>query len=182
MKRANPRIVLLLALPILLACGLTNTVGNAVTGGDQYKPAAELWSDVPKIDGLTPGQMEDLPLPVKLLMRTIIGNMGKLNPAGTDQTTGSIDWISFNSSGTPEDIKNFYTPERMSAAGWDQTDNSTCLSGSEQGMPQVGAFCVFGKEQNGLQTMLAIFATQDESTKQTSAFFLRLETAATPTP
>jgi hypothetical protein len=134
------------------------------------------------MDGLTPSQLEDLPLPIKLLMRTVIGNMGKLNPAGTDQTTGNVDWISFNSTGTPDDIKNFYTMDRMTGAGWDQTQSDSCLSGSDQGMPQVGAFCVFGKEQNGLQTMLAIFATQDETTKQTSAFFLRLEVAATPAP
>jgi hypothetical protein len=163
----------------MLACGAL----NSLVGGDSgYKPASELWSDVPRMDGLTPSELEDLPLPIKLLMRTLLGNLGRLNAEGEDQTTGSIDWISFNSTGTPEDFKNFYTPERMAADGWEQTDDSTCLSGSDQGMPQVGAFCVFGKQENGLQTFLAVFATQDETTKQTSAFFLRLETAATPTP
>ena len=179
MKRIGCSTILALALPVLLACGALNTV----VGGDAtYKPASELWSDVPRMDGLTPSELEDLPLPVKLLMRTLLGNLGSLNAEGEDKTTGNIDWISFNSSGTPEDIKNFYTPELMAAQGWEQSDSSTCLSGSEQGIPQVGAFCVFGKEQNGLQTMLAIFATRDETTKQTSAFFLRLEIAATPTP
>ena len=182
MKRVGVGVIVFLALPVMLACGALNSVTDNVTGGDSYKPAAQLWSDVPRMDGLTASELEDLPLPIKLLMRTVIGNLGRLNPEGEDQTTGSIDWISFNSTGTTEDIRNFYTPELMAANGWDQTESSSCLTGSEQGIPQVGAFCVFGKEQNGIQSMLAIFATQDESTQQTSVFFLRLETAATPMP
>ena len=46
-------------------------------------------------------------------------------------------------------------------------------------MPQGGVFCAFGKEQNGKETLLAIIGTQDDTTKQTSVFFLRLEQAAT---
>jgi hypothetical protein len=181
-KRTHFGVVLLLVLPLVLACGILNTAVNSVAGGSSYKPAAELWSDVPKMDGLTPSQMEDLPLPVKLLMRTILGNMGRLNSAGEDQSTGNIDWVSFDSTGTPDDIQNFYTADRMTAAGWDPSDNAPCFSGSEQGSPDVGAFCVFSKNANGLQTYLAIIATQDQSTQKTSAFFLRLEEAATPTP
>ena len=181
MKRIQFRAILLLAVPVMLACGGIN-LNSVVSGDSSYKPAAELWSDVPRMDGLTPSQLEDVPLPIKLLMRTVLGNLGRLNPQGTDQSTGNIDWISFDSAGTPDDIKNFYTPERMTASGWEPSDTSTCLSGSEQGAPQVGVFCVFAKEQNGVQSSLAIIATQDDTTKKTSAFFLRLDAAATPTP
>ncbi len=185
MKRtpfATILIVIVVLLSMTLACGALN-LNNLVGGGDNYKSAAELWSDVPRMDGLTPSELEDLPLPVKLLMRTVLGNLGRLNPQGEDQTTGNIDWIAFNSTGTPDDVKNFYTPDLMAANGWERSEQSTCVNGSDQGVSQVGVFCVFGKNQNALETYLAIIASQDENTKQTSVFFLRLERAATtPTP
>jgi hypothetical protein len=115
-------------------------------------------------------------------MRTIIGNLGKLNKPGEDQTTGTIDWIAFESSGTADDVKNFYTPEIMAANGWDPSDTSTCVSGADQGVPQVGEFCVFAKTQTAQQSMLAIIVSQDETTKKENVFFLRLDQIATPTP
>ena len=158
-----------------LACGLVDTALNAAMGGDSnMKTVAQLWSDVPKMDGLTPSQM-DMPLPIKLAARTIIGNLGRLNKEGEDKTTGNIDWIVFTSSKTSTDVMNFYTAARMKASGWETGDASPCVSGSETGIPQVGAFCVFQKTQNGKQAQLAILAAPDEQTKQTHIFFLRLE-------
>ncbi len=182
MRRIGVLSVVILALPAMLACGLINTVTNTVTGGSNYRQAASMWSDVPQMDGLTPNQVADLPAGVKLIMRVVLGNLGRLNSAGQDQSTGNIDWLAFNSTGTPTDVMNYYTADRMTAAGWDQADSAGCEnsgSGSDQG----SVFCVFGKQANGLQTYVAIIATQDATTKQTSVFFLRLEgAAATPTP
>jgi hypothetical protein len=110
-----------------------------------------------------------------LAVRTIIGNLGRLNKEGEDKTTGNIDWIVFTSSKTPTDVMNFYTAERMKASGWETGDASPCVSGSETGIPQVGAFCVFQKIQNGKQAQLVILAAPDERTEQTHFFFLRLE-------
>jgi hypothetical protein len=159
-----------------LACRPVDTALKAATGGDSnMKTVAQLWSDVPKMDDLTPSQV-DMPLPIKLAARTIIGNLGRLNKEGEDKTTGNIDWIVFTSSKTPTDVMNFYTAARMNASGWETGDVSPCVSGSETGIPQVGAFCVFQKIQNGKQALLAILAAPDEQTKQTHIFFLRLET------
>jgi hypothetical protein len=178
MKRIAFTTLLIVLASIILACGALDTL----TGGDSnMKTVAELWSDVPRMDGLTPSPLEDIPFPIKLLMRTVIGNLGRLNPEGEDQTTGNIDWIAFTSAGTPDDVKNFYTPERMAASGWEQSENSTCLSGNEQGF--AGVFCVFAKHQNGVETQLVIITGQDEkNTAQTNIFFLRLEIPATPVP
>jgi hypothetical protein len=180
-KRFAVTALLILALSLSLACGL---ISNLVGGGSNYTATNQLWSDVPAMPGFTASQVSDIPLPIKLLLRTIIGNMGRLNPQGQDQSTGNIDWIAFNSSGTPTDVQNFYTPDRMTAAGWDPSDSSTCLSGSAQGTStsQVGDMCVFSKTQSSSQTYLAIIATQDQSTNQTTVFFLRLEQVVTPTP
>ena len=165
-----------------LACGLIDTALNAATGGDSnMKTVAQLWSDVPRMDGLTPSQM-DMPLPIKLAVRTIIGNLERLNKEGEDKTTGNIDWIVFTSRQTPTDVMNFYTAARMKASGWETGDTSPCVSGSETGIPQMGALCVFQKTDNGQQTQLAVIAAQDENTGQTNVFFLRLEEASTPVP
>lgn len=180
MKRTIFAAILAVSLSTALACGALN-LGNLAGAGGQYTTAAQLWSDIPPMNGLTPSQLSEIPLPLKLVLRTILGNLGRLNPQGQDQTTGNIDWIAFNSSGTPDDVTNFYTPDRMAASGWDKSDQSTCLNGSDQGNPQVGVICVFTKTQGAQQTSLAIIASEDANTKQTTVFFLRLEQAITPT-
>jgi hypothetical protein len=179
MKRIGFPMLAILLVPAMLACGLTNTITNTVTGGDTFKPATQLWSDVPPMTGLTPSEMEDVPLPIKLLMRTILGNLGRLNPEGTDQSTGNIDWISYDLNGTPTDVSNFYTTELMSANGWEADSTTACASGAATGATGSGAFCGFKKTENGTEKILGIIATQEDASKPTSVFFLRLETAAT---
>jgi hypothetical protein len=107
---------------------------------------------------------------------------GRLNPSGQNQTTGDIGWIVFTSTKTADDVKNFYTSDRMMADVWQATNKSPCLSGRESGVAQVGDLCVFQKQQGSHQIQLAIIALQDDQTKQTNLFFLRLEAAATPSP
>ena len=179
MKRNGLPVLAILLIPAILACGLTNTVTDAVTGGDTFKPAAQLWSDVPPMPGLTPSELEDVPLPVKLLMRTVLANLGQ-DP--TDQTQRGIDWISFDYAGAPADVSNFYTAELMTANGWETDSTSSCGSGSATGVAASGTFCAFQKTEGGMQKMLAIIATQEDTSKPTGVFFLRLEGTATPTP
>ncbi|HUI88559.1 MAG TPA: hypothetical protein VLX61_07510 [Anaerolineales bacterium] len=173
--------LLILFLSASLACGLlNNAVNQAVGSGSNYQTVSSLWSDVPPMDGLQPSQM-DLPLPVKLLMRTILGNLGRLNPQGQDQTTGNIDWIVFTTTKSPTDVENFYTNARMVASGWDDAgQDSTCVSSNDASSAQVGAFCAFQKQKDN--TQLAIIITQDASTKQTDVFFLRLQESPTAVP
>ena len=179
MKRIGIPLFAILLVPAILACGLTNTITDTVTGGQSFKPATQLWSDVPPMPGVTSSAMEDLPLPVKLLMRTILGNLGRLNPQGTDQSTGNIDWISYDLNGTPADVGNFYTADLMSANGWQADSTSACASATATGASGSGVFCSFTKTENGTQKILGIIATQEDTSKPTSVFFLRLETAAT---
>jgi hypothetical protein len=175
----------LLSLFILtsLACGLLDTAVNKATGGDNMQTVASLWSDVPKMEGLEPSQL-GMPPYIKLIMQTIIGNMGRLNPQGQDQTTGMIDWIAFTTDKTPTDIQNFYTTDLMATNGWEAGEKSptACMSGSDQGSAQIGVICMFVKTQNGKSAQLAILTAQDEQTKKNNVFFLRLEESATPVP
>jgi hypothetical protein len=71
----------------------------------------------------------------------------------------------------------------MTANGWEASDKSTCLSGQDQGVPQVGQVCFYIKHSSGKQIGLIILATQDDKTKPTNVFFVRIETVdTTPTP
>jgi hypothetical protein len=160
-----------------VACG---AVLDKVTGGSSNtKPVTQLWSDVPRMDGLTPSQI-DMPVFVKLIMRTVLGNLGRISPE--DSTTGNIDWIVFTTAKTPADIQNYYSGALMTGAGWEKGNTSQCFSGSEQGVAQIGVICAFQKNQGGNNIALAIIAVPDDKTKLTNIFFLRLEVAATPVP
>ncbi len=172
MKRMLWRVSLVALVSASLACSLINSVTG---GGDaNLTSASDLWSDVPRMDGLTPSQM-DMPLYAKVLMRTM---MKQILGGGTD----SGDWIVFTTDQTPEDITAFYTNERMAENGWEPSDNSTCLNGSAQGLAQVGAFCVFQKQNDTKYTGLMIIAAQDEKAKQTNVIFIRVQVVQTPTP
>ncbi|MBI4671364.1 MAG: hypothetical protein HY741_06805 [Chloroflexi bacterium] len=168
-----------LALPLWLAlaflaisCGAVNTL----TGGDNFKAVGALWSDVPAMDGLGKPIEAELPSSIKLFMRTGVNLMMK----GLGEDAPEWDWLMFNTTKTPDDIKNFYTTSRMAAAPYNwASDASGCVSG-QQAIAQGGVFCVFNKEQGDKQIGLLIITVQDEKSKETSVFFLRGESAATP--
>ncbi|HSB02168.1 MAG TPA: hypothetical protein VLE49_16075 [Anaerolineales bacterium] len=160
-----------------LACGLLNSVANKTVGGDKDMTAvSSLWSDVPPMDGMTTTQQIDMPIWLKALTRPVMDNMMKGLNDGAD--AGHWDWTAFSLGGkTPADVQAFYTPERMSASGWQQAE-SACIPMSEQGV-----LCSFTREESGKTTGLIIVAATDEQKKETSVFFLRAEgVAGTPAP
>lgn len=165
-----------------LACGPLDSVMETVArDGANFTTVSELWSDVPRMDGLTASEV-DMPASVKVIARTIIGNLGLLNPEGEDRTTGKVDWIVFETGKSGDDVKAYYTPERMAENGWAGAGQSPCLQGSDFGVAEVGALCVFEKGQGGVKTQLAIIVARDEQAQKNYVFFLRLETVATPAP
>jgi hypothetical protein len=176
----NRILVASLLITVAITSAACSAVLNQVIGGSSNtKPVTELWNDVPRMDGMAPSQV-DLPPFVKLIMQTVIGNLGRFNPQ--DTTTGNIDWIAFTTSKTPTDVQTYYSGTTMSGAGWETGKDNQCLSGSQQGFAQVGVICGFTKYQGGKQIALGIIAVPDDQTKQTNVFFLRLEVAATPVP
>jgi hypothetical protein len=152
---------------------------KTLTGSDQnLKKVGDLWSDVPRMDGLAPSEAE-MPIYVKLLMRTALNNLGRLNNDNEDRTRSTGDWAVFTTAKLPEDVRNFYTNDRMTSFGtWEASKNSTCLNGSEYHFSGVG--CVFKKNSNNRGIGLLIVAAQDEQKKQTTVFFVRVETDETP--
>lgn len=151
---------------------------NTLTGDQNLKKVGDLWSDVPRMDGLASSEAE-MPIYVKLLMRTALNNLYRLNKENEDRSKSSGDWAVFTTAKVPDDVKNFYTNERMTSFGnWEASKNSTCLNGKEQGFS--GVACVFNKEVNNRGIGLLIVAAQDEQKKQTTIFFVRVETDETP--
>ena len=164
-----------LALSIL-ACALIPTIPSLPGVGAQPTSLAGLWPDVPAMDGLTLSTDIQAPAFVHVLLTLITKQI-----LGEGQDSG--DWVDFTTPKTPDDVRAFYTPQLMTASGWDASDKSTCVAGSDQGVPQVGAVCFFIKHSNGKQIGLIILATQEDTTKPTNVFFVRVETVdLTPTP
>jgi len=175
MNRIPLSALIVLLLFVGLSCRLIDRLSG---GGPDLSRSTELWSDVPRMDGLEPSEME-MPFAIKLMMRTVLNNLWRLNKENEDKTPVSGDWIVFTTAKAPADVQGFYTNDRMTSFGsWEASGKSTCLDGKESGID--GALCAFEKIANGKEIMLAVIAVKDDSSKQTNVFFLRLEQDAKP--
>jgi hypothetical protein len=174
MKKITSSLGVLVLMLAVMSCGLINRFTPV---GEGMKRTSELWPDVPKMDTLAPSDME-MPLMIKVVVRTALNNLWRLNKEGEDKTPATGDWIVFTSTGTPSDVETFYTNSRMASVGnWEASKKSTCMDGKDNGFN--GVLCVFEKIVDKTQTGLAIIAVQDDKTKQTNVFFLRVESPAT---
>ncbi len=163
------RYVLLLSAALLVAslgCGVLDSVVNqAVSGGKPAGTVTDLWPDVPKMDGMNKVNI-DLPIAAQLAVKAM--------------TQGNFDFIAYSTSQTPQDVVNFYTPDRMKAAGWDSQSTGGC-SASSGTTSAGGGICVFERTAAGNNNALMIVIAQDASTKQTQLFFVRVTDIGTPT-
>jgi hypothetical protein len=161
--------ILLGALLFTMGCGMVNALLNqAVPSGSV---AADLWPDVPRMDGLTKTNIE-MPLAIRLLMQTAV--KGAMASAG--DSSASMQFIAFTTPQTADGLAGFYTLERMQQAGWTVKDMPGCTTetGGTPGSAGVGALCLFARQDGDKGTFLAVIATQDDKTKQTDVFYARL--------
>ncbi len=172
MNKLNGLVALVLLCLAVISC---RTIAERVSGTDKMEKANDLWSDVPKMDGTQASDLE-LPWAVKLLMKTALNNLWRLNKEGEDKTPAEGDWIAFTLQGTPSDVENFYTKDRMSSFGnWESNkDDQSCVGGKTDGSEN-GVMCVFKKTESGRDKLLAIWAGADDKKKQTTLFYLRIE-------
>ena len=171
MQRGTARglLVVLMVSLAALACALP-----AGLGGGGLKQTAELWGDVPRMEGLQASD-KDLPLFIKTIVRTSVAGL-------LSGGSGEGDWILFTTDQSIDDLEAYYTNERMAEAGWEASDSSTCATGSAQGVAEVGLLCVFQKQEASTYTGLMLLAIEDESTQQVNVIFVRIEGEQTPTP
>lgn len=164
MKKALVAAVILSALVLLAGCGLAPNI----LGGGKSGTVTELWSDVPPMPGANKANLE-LPVELNLVINGLI--KAAAADSSSDSKLEAFDFIGFTTTQTPQQVTDFYTVDRMKAAGWTEGDSGGC-SGS--GPVPTGSFCAFGRRDAANKlTVLLIIPVQDDTTKQTSIFYVR---------
>jgi hypothetical protein len=162
-----------------LGCGITDTILNNAVGGSKGSSVANLWSDVPPLEG---GQKLTLDLPVT--MQLAIQGLMKASASTNEVQLDKFDWIAYSTPQTPDQVTAYYSIDRMTAAGWNLKDQPGCNAGSDtSGL--AGGFCIFGKGKgttNDKGAILFIIIAQDDKTKPTQVYYVRLEGLVNKTP
>ena len=148
----------LLALVLLLGVGLSCKLSERLMGDKHAGTVSALWPDVPPFAGPTKTDVE-IPLGARLLIRTMF--QGKLN------------FISFRTDKTAQEVKDFYSEARMKAAGWN-ADKKGC-NGDTEDSKNHGAVCLYEKKEGGKDEGLAIIVAQDEKLPDTNIFYARID-------
>ena len=162
MKAANP----ILALVIVLAVGISCRLAERLTGDPRAGTVSSLWPDVPPLAGATKADLE-IPLGARLAIRAMM--------------QGKINFIAFTTDQSAQDVKAFYSNDRMKAAGWTPSDKG-CIGDTEDNESH-GAVCLFKRTDGTKEEGLAIVLAQDEKTKKTEIFYARIDlTHLTPSP
>ena len=155
--------LLMFAFTMLMTSGCS--IASALMGGQCSGTVDDLWSDVPRLDNMTKTNLE-LPLSTRLIIKTAVKAIG-----GNDN--GQFDFIAYTTNKTPKEVMDFYTTQRMTDAGWNAGNLPGC-TGDTTGSSTQGSLCIFGKQQDKQGSLLAIVVAQDDSTKQTQLFYVRL--------
>src|ERR1700752_1155304 len=93
----------ILALVLILGVALSCKLGERLAGDKNAGTVSTLWADVPPFQGPTKADLE-IPLGARLFIRGMMH--GKLN------------FISFKTNKTAQEVKDFYSNDRMKTAGW----------------------------------------------------------------
>src|ERR1051325_104180 len=143
----------ILALALLLAVALSCNLAERL-GDDQSVMVTNLWSDMPPFPEATKTDVK-LPLPIRILF----GKMMK----------GKVSFITFRTDKSPQEVKDFYSGNSMTEAGWAR-DNESCFRATKD--IQTGSLCSFTKrtpKEEGLGIMV-----QPESSGAT-IFYTRVD-------
>src|ERR1041385_3167845 len=97
----------ILALALVLGVGLSCKLAERLGGDKNAGTVSTLWPDVPPFEGATKADLE-IPLGARLIIRAM--------------SQGAVNFISFRTSKTAQEVKDFYTNDRMKPAGWDPHD------------------------------------------------------------
>ena len=154
MKTSASLLALVLVLGVAISCKLAERLGGDKNAGT----VSELWPDVPPFQGATKAEVE-IPLGVRLLIR------------GMSQ--GKVNFISFRTDKPAQEVKDFYSNDRMKAAGWLANDKG-CVGDTED-TKNHGAMCLFSRKDKGKEEALAIIVAQDEKLPETNIFYARID-------
>ena len=155
MRTSASLLALVLVFGVAISCKLAERLGGDKNSGT----VSELWPDVPPFQGATKAEVE-IPLGVRLLIR------------GMSQ--GKVNFISFRTDKPAQEVKDFYSNDRMKAAGWAANDKG--CTGDMEDKKNHGALCLFSRKDGGKEEGLAIVVAQDEKLPETNIFYARIDT------
>ncbi len=149
----------ILALALILSVALSCKLGERLAGDKNAGTVSTLWSDVPPFEGATKADLE-IPLGARLFIRGMM--------------QGKVNFISFKTNKTAQEVKDFYTKERMKAAGWN-ADERGCVGDTEDEQNNHGVVCLYQRKDGGKDEGLAIIVAQDEKLPETNIFYARID-------
>ena len=149
----------LLALALIFGVAVSCRLSERLAGDKNAGTVSQLWPDVPPLEGATKADLE-IPLGVRLMIRTM--------------AQGKVNFISFRTSKTAQEVKDFYSNDRMKAAGW--TANDKGCTGDMEDKKNHGAMCMFSRRDGGKEEALAIIIAQDEKLPDTNIVYARIDT------
>ncbi len=158
------------ALCLTVLVGLACNPLSGALGGSQAGTAANLWPDVPAYPG---AEKADLELP--LFVRLAVEAASRAIMTGAGDSAGNLEFISYSTDASAEDVMGFYTLDRMAGDGW-QTGEDTqgCATGSTAG-EDVGGMCAFGKESGDDVSALFIVLVPGSEGATTDLFYVRID-------
>lgn len=148
----------LLALILLFGVVVSCKLSERLMGDKNAGTVSALWPDVPPFAGATKSDLE-IPLGARLLIRTM--------------SQGKVSFISFRTDKPAQEVKDFYSVDRMKAAGW--VPNQKGCSGDSEDSKNHGAVCFYEKKEAGKDDGLAIIVAQDEKLPDTNIFYARID-------
>ncbi len=166
MKKTVLLVTLAFVAFVVSGCGLAQSLMGRNAG-----TVSQLWSDVPALPNSSKANI-DIPLPVQFIVQ---GFMQAANAdSSNDMRLDKFDFIVYQTPNTPDQVANFYTVDKMQAAGWNSDNTGGCAAGGDA---SGGAgFCAFGKETSANQgTVLMIIPVRDDQSNQTQVFYVRFE-------
>ena len=154
MKTIETGVLICILIFMCLSCRMFETL----SGNESAGTVDRLWTDVPAFKGATKVDMA-IPLGARLIIRTAMD--------------GRINFIVFTTNRSAQAVKDFYSKERMKAAGW-TTGEEGCVTDAEKKDIQ-GAVCFFNRKDGSREEGLAIVIAQDEKTGETNIFYARID-------
>jgi hypothetical protein len=148
----------LLALVLIFSVVVSCKLSERLMGDKNAGTVSTLWPDVPPFAGATKSDVQ-IPLGARLLIRTM--------------SQGKVNFISFRTDKTAQEVKDFYSKDRMKAAGW-VADEKSC-NGDMEDTKNHGAVCLYEKKDAGKDEGLAIVVAQDEKQPETNIFYARID-------
>ncbi len=164
------RLTLSLALSALLlgtltGCGL---IENVLGGGGRQ--TSTMWADVPMPSDMTQLNKSQLPLPIRLIFQALLQS----SPQTGNVQLENFEVIVYETPKTTSEITQFYTNERMAAAGWNMPDMG-CADSAALGADAGFAGCMFGKQNGNTKTFLGIMANTDPARNVTEVYYIRIQ-------